>query len=106
MEQDVKGIPICPGDLLRSFHYIGARRKRHFLYHVAVLENDTLFAVPTSHLEPTKRNDGGKCRVKDMCDHTEIIHGYGPMPYISFEDRPRGASRRQAGKGGEQHEAS
>lgn len=33
---DRKGVPIHPGDLIRSFHFIGARRKRYYLYHVAV----------------------------------------------------------------------
>ncbi|MBZ9922007.1 hypothetical protein LB579_30410 [Mesorhizobium sp. BR1-1-7] len=29
---DKRGIPIAPGDVLKVFHFIGARRKRHYMY--------------------------------------------------------------------------
>lgn len=29
---DKRGIPIASGDVLKVFHFIGARRKRHYMY--------------------------------------------------------------------------
>jgi len=88
---DAKGIPIYPGDLLRTPHYVGARRKQNYLYHVVVREGEHLYMVPTMHLEPTLIIDGGKCLLKHGMDkeRSQIISGYGPSPYITFEDRPR-----------------
>lgn len=85
---------ICPGDLLRSFHFTGARRKKYYLYHVAVLNRDyqreTLEAVPVCSLEPTKRNQGGKCWLtQDVATNMEIIYGSGPGKLLGFDDRPK-----------------
>lgn len=35
---DSNGVPIYPGDLLRTFHFTGPRRRKWYLYHVAVYE--------------------------------------------------------------------
>ena len=88
---DARGIPIYPGDLLRTPHYVGARRKQHYLYHVIVRDGEYLYMVPTAHLEPTLVNGGGKCLLKYGMDkeRTRIISGYGPNPFLTFEDRPR-----------------
>ena len=98
---DKHGIPICEGDLIRSPHFIGARNKMHYLYHVIVEENDVLYMVPTSHLVPSQRNSGGKCQLRHVYSDAwegEIIHGNGPAPYISFEDRPRKSLRYRLAK--------
>jgi hypothetical protein len=34
--QDQTGTTIKPGDILKVFHFIGARRKRHYMYKQAV----------------------------------------------------------------------
>ena len=88
---DMNGRPIHPGDLLRTYHFTGARRKKHYLYHVVVQEPTGLFLVPTSHLEPSMRNGGGRCPLNAYADtwQSEIISGYGPVPYLSYEDRPK-----------------
>jgi hypothetical protein len=89
---DKRDIPIAVGDLIRTPHYIGARRKQHYLYHTIVMEDGNLFMVPTSHLEPTLRDDGGKCPAKyGMDKNSEIISGHGPGDCITFEDRKRGS---------------
>ena len=85
---DCKSRPVYPGDLLKSFHFIGARRKRYYIYHTAVFRDGYMWMVPTSHLEPTKQNGGGTCRL-EACDRQfEIIEGYGPGS-LSFEDRKK-----------------
>lgn len=89
---DAKGIPIHPGDLLRSFHFRGARRKVYYLYHVVTRREDgSLWAVPTSELEPTLRNRGGTYRLtqESLLRDTIIISGYGPGDIVHFLDRPR-----------------
>lgn len=88
---DKRGIPIRKGDLVRSPHFVGRRNKMHYLYHVIVEEDGVLFMVPTSHLEPTMRNWGGKCPLHSVYSDAwaaEIISGYdsGGTP---FDERPR-----------------
>ena len=87
---DRRGVPISKGDLVRSFHFIGARRKIHYLYHTVVDEGGVLYMVPTCWLEPTFQ-DGGKAQLKFMATEmqAEVIHGFGPEPYLSYEERPR-----------------
>ncbi len=89
MLHDMNGVPIYPGDLLRTFHFTGARRKRHWLYHVAVNEiGGRLRMVPTSHLADP--SGGGACLMSDaMARECEIISGHGPGDILSFEDRLR-----------------
>lgn len=84
---DKKGVPIYAGDLLRSYHFTGARRKTHYLYHVAVLKDGGMDVVPTSHLEASKINGGGRVRLSDNLAKTmEIIHS---DCYPSHEDREK-----------------
>jgi hypothetical protein len=87
---DMNGREICRGDLLRSYHFTGARRKKHYLYHVAVMMEHGFDMVPVSHLDPINRNSGGKCLLSpEMAAFCEIIHGHGPGDTLSFEDRPK-----------------
>lgn len=87
---DAKGIPIHPGDLLKSYHFTGARRKRYWLYHVAVCKSIYMEAVPVSHLQPGNEKGGGRHWIlKSDSDRFEIISGHGPGECLSFEDRPR-----------------
>lgn len=93
---DKNGIPIYPGDLLRTFHFTGPRRKKFFLYHVAVFDRDAsaMRMVPVNHLEPTKRDHpdsrgGNPLLSDDLASVAEIIQGYGPLPYLDYLDRPK-----------------
>lgn len=91
---DIKGVPIYPGDLIRSYHFTGARRKRHYLYHVAIWNSDevTMELVPTSELEPTLRDRGGRCWLRqELADEivAEVISGHGPGDCLDYTDRPK-----------------
>jgi hypothetical protein len=88
---DMHGVPIYKGDLIRFLHFIGSRNKKHYLYHTVVEANGKLMLVPTSHLEPTKANDGGICPLDAFSDSwaAEVISGYGPEPYLSYDERPK-----------------
>ena len=101
---DCNGIAIQPGDLIRTFHFTGARRRRHWLYHTAVNRHGELWMVPTSELEPTLVGDGGVCRIwAEHSEHREIIAGAGPSPGTLFYHRPkacRAALQTERGDGG------
>lgn len=85
---DAKGLPIAPGDLLRSFHFTGARRKRHYLYHTVVMRDGHLWMVPTCHLEPTKAGGGGDCRIWErQLAGSDIISGVDDDGRL-YADRP------------------
>ena len=87
---DKKGVPIYSGDLLKSLHFIDCRRRKHYLYHVAVSDGTRLWMVPTSHLDPRKVKGGGKCLLTQaIAAQLEIISGYGPGDYLDHTDRPR-----------------
>jgi hypothetical protein len=92
-QHDKNGVPIHEGDLIRTPHYIGGRRKQHYLYHVAVEREGVLFMIPTSHLVPDLVKGGGACRldigIREYGSTAEVISGHGPAPYLSYEDRPK-----------------
>lgn len=89
---DAQGIPIYPGDLLKSFHFTDRRRKKHYLYHTAVFVNGHMEMVPTSHLQPEKIKGSGRCwlrqKLADDCAMV-IISGHGPGDCLDYADRPR-----------------
>jgi hypothetical protein len=89
---DCKGIPVYPGDLIRSKHFVGKRRKQYYLYHVAVWNSiyKCLEMVPTCCLEPTKDKGGGRCWLtQELMDNAEIISGFGPEFEMYYDERPK-----------------
>lgn len=95
---DRRGIPIMPGDLLRALHFIGAHRKRHYLYHVAVMRDGYLFGVPVCNLEPTKQWGGGTFLMNSAhAQACEIIDGTDEGGK-DFSDRPRRKEANNDGK--------
>jgi hypothetical protein len=89
---DKHGRQIHKGDLIKTFHFTGARRKKYFMYHTAVEREGVLYMVPIADLEPTCANQGGTCRVEAIIRagaDIEIISGYGPGDILNFEDRPK-----------------
>lgn len=90
---DKHGIPIFVGDVIKVFHFIGARRKKYFMYKHVISEetvgNGTRF-FKLSHLN---LKDGGyyNLRAKDQVEECfEIVQGYaGVRTGLSFENRER-----------------
>ena len=88
---DKHGIPILVGDVLKVFHFIGARRKRHYMYKQVVgvmtlgtpphtgkyLKIDHLSMDPSEYY--TQRLDGS------ILDDYEIVQSRG----CDHTDRPR-----------------
>ncbi len=56
---DIKGYPIHPGDLVRTYHFTGRRNKVHYLYHVAKKDKHGLRMLPTEWLGLNNEQDGG-----------------------------------------------
>jgi hypothetical protein len=88
---DKTGIPIYPGDLLRTYHCTGARRKKHYLYHVAVFVNGYMELVPTYHLQPDQVRGGGRRILSEaLASEYEIISGNGSEPdYLGYDERKK-----------------
>ena len=51
---DETGAVIQKGDIIRVFHFIGARRKKHYMYKYVTVKNDELYALHTGTLSPTE----------------------------------------------------
>jgi hypothetical protein len=82
---DKNGREIMPGDTLKIFHFIGARRKKYFMYKYVESLSYSLFTI--AHL-----NLGGE-KYRMFCDgkqhdDIEIVQGYGANN-IFFDERER-----------------
>jgi len=89
---DKHGIPIQANDLLKTYHFTGARKKRYFMYHL-VIEHEGFLRMLNAHaiIKDKQVNwmggcllgvsAGEDCILKD----SEIVEGFHP----DFEDRPR-----------------
>jgi len=89
---DKRGIPIERGDIVKVFHFTGARRKRYYMYKQClgfVLVATTTY-VAFSHLnfiEDVRAQDGPYLEIPDgrtLSDY-EIVQSIKR----EFEDRPR-----------------
>lgn len=94
---DSKGVPIYPGDLLRSFHFRGARRNRYWLYHIAMWneKHETMEMVPVREAAGLGAT-GGRCwitRERMDGEQTTIIDGkcvrINGKECLDVEDRPK-----------------
>ncbi len=80
---------VMQGDIVKVFHFVGARRKRHYMYKQVVEErllgkNQSTYWY-LSHL--SQREDDGYLLAKDGKVYTdyEIVQSID----FAFEDRPR-----------------
>lgn len=91
---DKRGIPFQRGDVVKVFHFTGARRKRHYMYHqclgVQEIGPNATSYVMFSHLnfiEDRKMQDGPYPELPDgrcLPDY-EIVQSID----CKFEERPR-----------------
>ena len=99
---DSKGIPIYPGDLLRSYHFTGKHQKVYYLYHVALMIEGAMRMVNTDLMPDVlsgKNQLPGCMMSQDLAIKTTILCGYGPKKeHYSFEDRPRVKTQEVASK--------
>ena len=88
---DRRGIPIMPGDLLRSIHFKDYRRRWHYLYHVV---NDEMVAVPLAQALGGRANGGdvplARCpEFAAACDVVAETRRFAAMPLGGFLFRER-----------------
>jgi hypothetical protein len=86
---DKHGIPVYPGDVLKTFHYKSRLHGRYmYLYHVAVEKNGHLEGRPAREING--KSDGGRFWLTTASlQATEIVQGYGPGPMDNFTDRKK-----------------
>ncbi len=86
---DKRGIEVCVGDVLKVFHFTGGRRKKYYMYKIAVIRDGYLLAADAVQLgKDYTAAINGAC-ILDVLGSFEIVAGFGPKPFLSFEDRPR-----------------
>lgn len=88
---DKNGRPIKVGDVLKVFHFIGARRKRHYMYkHVVDTRPSNgggeFLVISHLNLKPLDGSDAGYWIFQEgQIDHDiEIVQG----AFDAFEERP------------------
>ena len=82
---DKNGIPIKPFDVLKMFHFVGARRKKHYMYKWVFERDGYLYA---HHLDRSGEQ-GAFFLSQDLLENTEIVQGYGPHGSDDYSDRSR-----------------
>jgi hypothetical protein len=88
---DVKGRPIRPGDLVKSWHYRDRRWGHQWLYHVVCDVGGVLYELwPVEKLNPSSKVDGGRAWLTDDLAKTcEIVQGGGEYPDNFFQERKK-----------------
>lgn len=98
--RDKRGIPIAKGDVLRVFHFVGARRRRHYMFkqclgEVHLGKDATQPHLKMSHLDLTGEYytefADGRC----LPDY-EIVQSIA----CDHEDRPRATPPQPEGRAG------
>lgn len=82
---DKNGIPVKQFDLLKFYHFTGARRKKYYMYKWVLERDDRLYAHHLGDLvDHTKPWSGGFCLHHIDSSEFEIIQGFTDGDY---EDR-------------------
>lgn len=84
---DKKGYPCLPGDVLRVFHFIAAKRRER-MYMYKVVSTDGMSAINISDIPRKGLEHSHSCPMRCLGDF-EIVDGY------EFDIRPRSRDRRQ-----------
>ena len=86
---DKHGIPIKEFDVLKMFHFTGARRKKYYMYKWVREWKGRLYG---SHLQSNEHN--GFLLAEENAKLCEIVQGYDPQgDGLDFNDRPRKRER-------------
>lgn len=74
--KDIHGKRIEDGFILRVFHFIGARKKKHFMYKIASrLPTGRMLAIDISELYELGKTDAHSCPL-ECCSEIEILQDY------------------------------
>lgn len=95
MLYDKKGIPVREFDVLKMYHFTGARRKKHYMYKWVRKIDEHLVAW---HLTDGKNNSWFKLD-QQLLNDCEIVQGYNCHgSEIDFVDRPRRTEKEAGGE--------
>lgn len=62
-------------DILKVFHFVGSRRKKHYMYKIAVKKNEHLVAMDILELAEKGFDKAHTCRLEFLPpENTEIVH--------------------------------
>jgi hypothetical protein len=88
---DKRGVPIEPGDLLKSHHFRERNGRNHWLYHVAVMDCGQLRAMPVHRLEPSLSDGvgGDPVLTQRLAGAMEIIASHPAGRVRHHDERPR-----------------
>jgi len=91
---DKTGREVMKGDTLKIFHFIGARRKRHYMYQYVldrVVTPTGVNLMKISHLSKDgPESHWHKLIDGSMVEEWEIVQGFaGVKPGQDFSDRPK-----------------
>lgn len=92
---DKRGYPIYAGDLLKTYNFTGARKRKYYMYHLVVAYDGGDRMINASALLTYREQKLPGCLVSTVAvdgvlHDSEIVEGFGPLrEYVDFEDRPR-----------------
>ncbi len=88
--RDTTGREIRVGDLIRTPHFIGARRKQYYLYRIVYDWEGYLYMISLQDATKIVSGFSKGCPVSALHDKATILCGYACKgDEISFEDRER-----------------
>jgi len=83
---DKKGVQILEGDLLKVWHFIGARRKVNYMYLVTVIEETKDFPVMSLR---DYHSDKPHCRLYVLCDNEQRMCKDAEIVDQRYWEKPR-----------------
>lgn len=83
--RDKTGREIKEFDVIKMFHFVGARNKRHYMYKWVIAKDDRLYG----HHLGRKGDKDAFMLSQDLLQDTEIVQGLGGHGHDDFDDRPR-----------------
>lgn len=86
--RDKKGIPIMPGDLIKVYHFTGARKKKHYMYKIVWVLENKLYAAHCSGIEQKGLTlENSYFLSEESLGSCEILEGF--CGGRSFDERDR-----------------
>lgn len=88
---DKNGKQILVGDLLKVFHFIGARRKKHYMYQVVVMEDSDIpkdsVRFPVMAVSDYLPNSKPHCRMYVIANEDRVYETAEIVQELDFETK-------------------
>lgn len=69
----MKASDLKEGDIIRVFHFIGSRRKKHYMYKIIAIKKGELVAMDILELYELGREKAHACRLESVAGAAEIL---------------------------------